>query len=249
MDIRYRFRHFFSVWLLSFYLTAAVSSAAEPPMTLDTPEEAMQAFCQTIAAADFESALELFSYREQAAQPADFSAFIQRLRLIDINTPLPPEMSQYTSLNQPLIKARMAVSLKYFVMTILLTGQYDDFLRSGSLLFMQASAEPAAQYMAAIDPARLAGLKIVQIHSISDDSPYFPEMLKESWKIMESSMRQRAEVEELRYCLVLYEFEGKHFGTIHLLGKYAGVWKIIELFDSRAKPLEVVDPEVFLGGE
>lgn len=205
------------------------------------PQDTIMAFCESIAAADFEKTLDLF--QNDSISPDAYARIVKQSDLRLLGELMPSEMRGYTTLNQATARGRTAEGLKYFLWCVLLPKNFARLLDLKAIGLPEDGGKQIAAYLQALNTSRLKGLNVAGMQIISEDSPHFSDARKSGWVIM----RQVAPFEDLRICQVFYELNGEYFKTSHILAKRDNDWKIVSLFDpssfTNGPPVERVDAD------
>lgn len=194
-------------------LAPAASSAQEA--SLATPEDAVTAYVAGIAAGDADAILGA-SAVEEMATGFDFAAFTERLRAMALATSLAPseyplfgESNRYQQASWILGQVR---NLVYG----LLSGEEID-----GRVIAPVDAERIAAFVAAVDPARLAGLVVLEVRGPE------PELASDE-RYLENVARMAAiyGADEMTERLALIELDGSTYGLGFTLLRYGDAWKV-----------------------
>ncbi len=208
-------------------LAPAASSAQEPsPATQEpspatpeaspaTPEEVVAAYVAGIAAGDADAILQA-SAVEEMATGFDFTAFTERLRAMSLATSLgPSEYALFRDANRYQQAALILSQVRNLVYG-LLSGEEIE-----GRLIAPVDAERIAAFVAAVDPARLSGLKVLEVRGPD------PEFASDE-RYLDNIARMAAVygADELTERLALIELDGSTYGLGFTLLRYGDTWKV-----------------------
>jgi hypothetical protein len=201
--------------------------ACERYKSLATPEAAVNLYIESIAANDFACALRAYAAHEQAAR-FDFTALVRYVHMWSpASLKAPAGYPMFVEMNELQAKAEMAQATKLFVYGLL----------SDRELMRTYNAESDAQIQAfiqAVDPARLATLRVVRIdqpRQSASNSPKAQELFKE--------FATRAGADEMTERIALYELSGRFFRSGFQLTRYDQRWTIYTLNSNYVDPVFV----------
>lgn len=216
--------------LLSFVLLSVpgISFADERPyLFFEQPEDAILYFVQSVAAADFESALRA-THAQSSAEAYDLEKALNDRGALMFDMPMPfpsLEYASYAALNrwgqkEELKKQLYAMLLSLLVDPALCDARPRVVSETGIVIDDQTNIT-LPEYIAALNPARLEDLKIEYIarwEPSENRSEAVREMIEEKGRIFGFS-------DEV-YFVVIYSFEGKPYSNTYTVARYPQGWQI-----------------------
>jgi hypothetical protein len=185
--------------------------------SLATPEAAINLYVERIAANDFTCALRAYAAHEQAAR-FNFTALVSWVGVLNPGVlKAPAEYPMFVEMNELRAKAEMAESTKRFVY-----GLLTDMDPTGSQP-VESDAEIQA-FVQAVNPARLAKMKVVRIDQPRQSVTNGPEAQAHFKRL--STLEGADEMTER---MALYELSGQFFSSGFRLCRYDKSWKIYKL--------------------
>src|SRR5688572_7611891 len=182
--------------------------------TLATPEAAVRLYIESIAANNFARAMRAFAAEERAAR-FNFTALVSWVHVFSAGAQeAPAEYPMFVEINELRAKAQMAQATKIFIY-----GLLTDRDPSGSQT-VESDAEIQA-FVQAVDPARLATLRVVSI-----DQPR--SLLGPEAQALFKQRATRHGADEMTERIALCDFSGQFFGAGFSLARYDKTWKIFE---------------------
>jgi hypothetical protein len=182
--------------------------------TLATPEAAVNLYVESIAANDFGCALRAYAAHEHATR-FDFTALVQYTNfLIPWSLQAPPGYPMFVEMNELRAKADMAQATKLFVYGLLMDA---DPMRSQNAV----SDAQIQAFIQAVNPARLAKLRVVRIDQPRRNASNSSEGQK---LFREAATREGAD--EMIERIALYDLSGQSFWSGFQLCRYDKKWKI-----------------------
>ena len=182
--------------------------------TLATPEDAVKLYIESIAANNFTRALRAFAAEERAAR-INFTAFVSYIHVFSAGAQqAPAEYPMFVEMNELRAKAEMAQATKIFIY-----GLLTDRDLNGSQT-VQSDAEIQA-FVQAVNPARLAPLRVVRIDQ--------PRVLQSPEA--QALFKRRATLhgaDEMTERIALCDLSGQFFWSSFSLARYDKTWKIYE---------------------
>jgi hypothetical protein len=192
-----------------------LASSAQGGAVPATPEDAIAAYVAGIAAGDVEAILAA-SAVDEMARGFDFQAYTERLRTMLLSTSLAPadyplfgDMNRYQQAAWTLAQVR---NLVYDLLS-------DETIDGAPIV--PADAARIAAFAAAVDPARLAGLQVLDV------GPASPELAADE-RYLQNAARIAASygADELTERLALIELDGQTYGLGFTLMRYGDAWKV-----------------------
>lgn len=193
----------------------AAADSGAPTSGAATPEAAIAAHVAGIAAGDVDAILAA-SAVDDAAQGFDFAAYTDRLQAMVLNAGMAPaEYPLFGEIN----RAQQAWLLLSQVRN-LAYGLLSDEAIDGSVI---APVDPdrVAAFVAAVDPARLAGLTV-----LDSGFPDIGESARARYETLASEQAAVYGADELTERLALVELDGQTYGLGFTLLRYGDAWKV-----------------------
>jgi hypothetical protein len=191
---------------------------------LATPEAAVHLYVDSLAANDFACALYAYAAHEHAAG-GDFTSLVRWVGFLSPSVQnAPAEYPMFVEMNELRAKAKMAEATKFFVYLLLA----DTDPRGVQTV---DSDEQIHAFIRAVDPARLAPLKVLRIDQARQsitNSPRGQALLKD--------FAAREAADEATERVALYDLSGRLFWSGFRLCRYGKAWKILELASTSAGP-------------
>lgn len=193
---------------------AASATLAAPTRT--TPEAAVEAYLGGIAAGDLDAILGV-SAVEEPAQAFDFASYVERLQAMPLLTaPAPAEYPLFAEMNQVRRQHEILSLVRNFAYSLLAEEKID-----GSMI-AQPGTERVEAFVAAVDPARLAGIEIVEIGTPA------PDLLASSrYQENAQGMARIYGADEMTERVALLSFEGDTYLLGFTLLRYGDGWKVM----------------------
>jgi hypothetical protein len=192
---------------------------------LGTPEAAISLYVESIAANDLACALRGYAAHEFAAA-FDFKTLVTYVQVLSPSIiKAPAQYPMFVEMNELRAQGEMADASKAFVY-----GLLTDIDMGG--VQTMASEAPVQAFLQAVNPTRLATLKIVRIdqsYRVVRDGPKAQELF-EKFAHLDGA-------EEMTDRIALYELSGRHFWSGFRLARYEKTWKIYELESSYGGPI------------
>jgi hypothetical protein len=192
---------------------------------LGTPEAAVSLYVESIAANDFECALRGYAAHELAAA-FDFEALVNYAQVLNPSIiRAPAQYPMFVEMNELRAQGEMADASKAFVYGLLTD------IDVGGVQAMESEA-PVRAFLQAVNPTRLATLKIVRIDQsrrVVRDGPRAQELFEK--------FAQLDGAQEMTDRIALYELSGRYFWSGFRLARYDKAWKIHELESSYGGPI------------
>lgn len=182
---------------------------------LSSPESAVAAYVAGIAAGDPDAILAA-SAVEEMATGFDFSASTERLRAMTLLTSLAPSEYPLFQESNRYQQASTILSQVRNLVYGLLSGEEID-----GRTIAPVDAERIAAFVAAVDPARLAGIRVLDVRGPE------PELATDE-RYLETITRMAAVygADELTERLALIELDGSTYGLGFTLLRYGDTWKV-----------------------
>lgn len=195
--------------------TAAVASAALPAAGAATPEDAVRAYLDGVAAADLDAVLAASAIDEMSSGYR-FDLQTERIRaFMPFTSQAPTDHPLFVEVNKLENSSRIARQLQMLTYS-LLTGEQLD----GSPI-LDVDAAWADDFARRVDPARLAGLELEEVR--------FPDAsLEHDDRWLENAALQARILgaDEMTERLALASFEGGLFAVGFTLVRYGDGWKV-----------------------
>lgn len=201
--------------LMAAALTLAPAASSAQEADLVTPESAVAAYVAGIAAGDADAILAASAIDEMAAG-FDFQAFSERIGALALATSLAPsEYPLFRDANRHQQAMWILGQVRALVYG-LLSGEEID-----GRLIAPVDAERIAAFVAAVDPARLAGMTVLDVRGIDLE-------LTTGERYLENIARMAAVygADELTERLALIELDGSTYGLGFTLLRYGDTWKV-----------------------
>lgn len=196
---------------------------------LATPEAAVNFYVESVAKNDFACALRAYAAHENAAR-FDFKALVSWVKVLSPGRlKAPAQYPMFVAMNEAVAKAEMAQATKLFVY-----GLLTDTNLSG-VQQMESDAEIRA-FLQAVNPARLATVKVVRI-----DPPRQSELNSPEAQALFERVATHQGADEMTARIALYELSGQLFWSGFELCRYDKRWKICSLESSFGGPFDVVE--------
>ncbi len=190
--------------------------------SLATPEAAVNLYIESIAANDFGCAMRAYAAHEHAAR-VDFTALINYVGMFSAAVQnAPAEYPMFVEMNELRAKAEMAQATKFFVY-----GLLTDRDPQGSQT-VKSDAEVTA-FVQAVNPARLATLRVVRI-----DQPRKSLGLEAQALFKKQATQYGAD--EMAERVALYELSGQFFWSGFQISRFDKTWKIYKFGSYYAGP-------------
>jgi hypothetical protein len=201
-------------------------SPTSPAASLATPEDAVRAYVAGVSAADLDAVLAA-SAVDQASAGFDLAAYVERLRMFDpLNAQGPAEYPFYVDINRAQLSARLAMQVRMLAYSLLSDQRFEG------PPVIPADPQWADAFIAAVDPARLAGL------TVEDVRQPVPELANSQRNL--DNMAKAAKMygaDEQVDRLALLGFEGRLYDLGFTLLRYGDTWGVI----SQVSPLAGTD--------
>jgi hypothetical protein len=196
--------------------SAGVLAQSSPPSTgAATPEGVVGAYVEAIAANDVESILAASAAEEMAAG-FDFQAYAERLQAM---TPVmgmaPSEYPMFGALNRYQQASQILGQVRNLAYGLLSDERIDG------TVIAPVDAERIAAFVAAVDPARLVGLHILDVRIPEPEAA-------SSARYLDNAARMAAVygADEMTERLALVELDGDTFGLGFTLLRYDDEWLV-----------------------
>lgn len=192
-----------------------------------TPEDAITAYMQALAAADLDALLATAS-PQRAARAVDFVAYVERLRAYAaFSSPLPAHDDTLVRLNRHRLEQQLLNQINNFIV-VLLTGEPDIVSTNVTV----ADREWAEEFAQRMDLARLAD---IQLHEIA---PPDPELMADE-RYLQNAANAAAVWggDDWTERLIYFTFEGEDYLLGFTLIRYGEEWYI----QSQTSPLGGTD--------
>jgi hypothetical protein len=187
-----------------------------------TPEEAIEHFVAAVAGNDFKEAMAACAVNE-AADNFDAAAYIARLKVITYYMGAPSDYEFYRTLNRAYVLNQITNQLKYFTYSFF-DSEAAKAICGGQNYALQDFEKDAAQFVADVDPAVLADLRILRM-----DLPYPETYNSENNEGNLLNFTATYGADEATDRIVLYELDGETYLGGFTLLRYGNSWKIISL--------------------
>jgi hypothetical protein len=193
--------------------------------SLATPEAAVNLYLESIAANDFSCALRAYAAHEHAAR-FNFTALVSWVGVLSpARIEAPAEYPMFVEMNELRAKAEMAEATKQFVY-----GLLTDKDPAGSQT-VQSDAEIQA-FVQAVNPARLATLRVVRIDQPRQSVTNGPEA-----QALFKKLSTLYGADEMTERIALYELSGQFFWSGFTLCRYDKTWKIYKFESNYGGPI------------
>jgi hypothetical protein len=194
--------------------TEASAVTATPAYT--TPEAAIEAYMQGIAAGDVQ-AIFAASAIDEAALGFDFISYVERMQAMPLLTsPAPAEYPLYAEMNRERRQNDVLTFVRNFAYSLLSAEDVEDGL------IAQPGAERTAAFVAAVDPQRLSGVEVLKI-GVPE-----PDILNgEQYQKNAGQIARIFGADEMTERVALLEFEGKTYLLGFMLLRYGEEWKVM----------------------
>jgi hypothetical protein len=192
---------------------------------LTTPEAAVKLYVESVAANDFTRAMRASGAHESAAG-FDFKSLVRDVGVLSPGRIMAPAAyPMFVELNELRAKADLAQATKFLVY-----GLLTDIDPAGA---ESMDSDAAIQtFLQAVNPARLAKLKIVRI-----DQPRRSEINSLKAQDLFKKLARLSGADEMTQRIALYELSGQLFYSGFQLSRYGKVWKIDTLEATFGGPL------------
>lgn len=207
--------------------TAITSTSVAAPdqinaVSFKTPEEAITVYMTGLAQNDTDQLLRACAIEEMSSK-FDFARYTDRLQAMLLVTALSPaEYPFYAAINKQHLSAQMLNQAKNFAFALLSAEAVDG--RS----ITDVTPERVAPFIKAVDPARLATIRIEQIGApnpaLMDSDRYRENVAKSAAVYGATESTER---------VVLFAFEDAYYSIGFTLLRYGDTWKI----SSQTSPL------------
>lgn len=202
-------------------LSAIAGSTAAHAASFSTPEAAIAAYVEGVAARDFDRVLAATAVAEMR-DGFDFVAHIDRLQAIVPVMPAPGGDPLFDGLNAAQFTSQIAVQVKFLVYGLMATAE----ISGGKTTPMDAAG--AAALVARLDTTRLGALRLEKVGVPN------PAVLNSDRYVANAEKRARTlGADEATERIALLAFEGASFVIGFSLLRYGESWKI----DSQASPV------------
>lgn len=208
--------------------TAAITSlrvtAIDQPNagSFKTPEEAITAYMAGLAQNDTDQLLRACAIAEMSTH-FNFTGYTDRLQAMILVTALSPaEYPFYVSINQQYLSAQLLNQAKNFTFALLSREAVDG------RPITDVTPERVAQFIKAVDPARLAQIHIEQI-----GAPNPALMDSARYREIGAKMAAVYGASESTERVALFTFDGEYYRVGFTLLRYGDTWKI----SSQTSPL------------
>lgn len=195
-------------------------------MSFSTPEDAINYFAGCIEKGDYEGCLKACAINEMA-KGYDYKSFAERIKSLQPlgMTLLPSEYEQYVDYNAARLKQQIMMQMSSFAVSLNLSGEYES-LTNGTMMPLKDEEFPG-DLIEQLDPARIEGLKIVEI--VKAD--------KHDDVVNRENQKKMAAVygaDDVQFRTVLYELGGDYYAGGFTLLEYDGRWLIQNMSDPLA---------------
>lgn len=186
-----------------------------------TPEKAIEAFTESIAAGDFSEALSIFDNRERT-EGINLKKYIERMQVFDPQNMPAPQGGEYDILNKAESDGRAAAQIKMFVYSL----QEAKKLKDGTITDGMDVGNPysAKEIVELLDSENLKGLKMERCDIADKDTQSaerYTSNLENVYKIYGC--------EEMKEYTALLKKRDKFYQAFFTLGKYEKGWKVMTL--------------------
>lgn len=189
------------------------AEAAAMPISA-TPEDAVAAYVDALVAADFE-ALVAASAVDALAEGYRFEDTVERISAFVLNLRSPTSHPLYVEANRALALADVANGAR-FIAYGLLAGV------DPALPVAPVDRAWADGFVAAVDPARLAGLELVEI-GVPE-----PELMDSvRYRDIAAEQARNEGLDERTERVALLRFEGESYAIGFTLGRIGETWKVV----------------------
>lgn len=202
-------------------------------VSLATPEEAITFFMQGVVQGDVSQIKQACAVDEMSAG-FKFDLFVDYVQYLTLQTPAPSDYPFYAELNKAQFSGKILNQVKYLAYGLLVP---ENEVVEGRTVLMDTEA--ITQFMAAVDPARLAQLQIKQIGLPVPDIANSERNLG-NW----NRYAQLYEADEYTERVVLLLFEGDYYYMGFTLYRYGENWKISSATSTLANTTPLGVPEV-----
>lgn len=185
----------------------------------DTPDAAMEAFAQKVAALDTGAALEMFSAAKKA-EHFDFDQFVERIQAFSpISSAISDEYDAYAPLNKAMFNNQSAMQLKIFMLSFMVEGD-----RMEAVSTLEDMGVTGLELEQMIDPQQLAGLKLVRADKA------MPELQdSDAHKLNVQNNGKLYGYKDAADYIALYELDGQHYMGGFTLVQYDDGWYVDSL--------------------
>jgi hypothetical protein len=202
-------------------------SSTGPAGSLATPEDAVAAYVAGVSAADLDAVLAAGAV-DQASAGFDLKAYVERLRMFDpLNAQGSADYPFYVDINRAQLSARLAMQVRMLAYSLLSDQKFEG------PPVVPADPQWADAFIAAVDPARLAGLTVEDVRL---PSPEFANSQRNLDNMAAAAAVYGADEQVER--LALLDFEGNLYDLGFTLLRYGDTWGVI----SQTSPLAGTDP-------
>ena len=193
--------------------TPTPATPTATPATFATPEVAIRAYLAGVAGTNVDVILATCAIDEAAAN-FNFAAAADRLKVLLLTGPAPAQYPFYAQMNRSYFADRILGQVKMLSYSLLSTGTVD----SNPIL---ADGPQASAFAQQVDPARLAGLQVVEIRpvtaTIDNDPKYRANATAEAAVYGATNSEQR---------LALVALGGSDYEVGFTLFQYPSGWKV-----------------------
>jgi hypothetical protein len=179
-----------------------------------TPEEAARQYLDGVAANDVHKVLQACAI-DEVAEHFEFASEADRLSaIVPTSFLLPTDYTFYVEMNRYEQASRMFNQVRGLSYSLLTSKPVDQ-----AIVVTEGQAQ---QYVKDVDPARLAGLKVVSVKFPS------PALAADSRTLSNfAAMAKVYGADELTERLALFEWNGKDYVVGFQLLRYGGDWKVL----------------------
>ena len=195
-----------------------------PEVGFQTPEEGVSYFAAALKKGDVAALMKAFAINEQADN-FDFAQSLKRLHKFFPPLGLwPPNRKMHAGLNRLVLSGRAAGQIRALSCSLLTSKAISDSSQYPKIDTDEQAPAAAAAFEAAVDPASLSKLEVVQVAQVSLSKDLSAPYLK----TVDALMTQFG-CQDLQDRVVLYRLNGGDFLGGFKFAKYAGQWRIIGL--------------------
>ena len=200
--------------------TGAPSATTAPPAapasaTFGTPEDAIQAYLAGVAKADPQAILAACAIEEMSTG-FHFDLYVDRLKAMILTTSLAPATSpMYIAMNRAQLTTRAYSSVRNLTWSLLSTEKID-----GSTI-VPADKARADAFTAAVDPGRLAAIRVVDVRLS------MPSLQKSATNLSNWAAQSAVYgADEMSEWVALISFESKQYVVGFTMIRYGASWKV-----------------------
>lgn len=194
----------------------AAAQAQTGTVSFKTPEETITFYLEALAEGDAAGLLQACAVDEMSEQ-FRFDLYLDRLQVLTIQAPAPSDYPFYADLNHAQFTAQLMGQARNLAYGLLTTER--ELLEGRSVVSIDA--ERTKRFIDEVDPARLAGLQVVEIGIPRPDVASSPRNL-ENW----DTIARIYGADELTERVVLLRLEGAYAYVGFTLLRYGESWKI-----------------------